>query len=101
MKNAVNREKYYKISIYRILFLIFLFSLSTCLVSEAKSFDYYYLNQAEAQKKVDECKKWEKNLSNKEKNLIMTAMFSGNTAGLSKNTINMLNECETAEKSIS
>lgn len=101
MKNAVNREKYYKISIYRILFLIFLFSLSICLVSEAKTFDYYYLNQAEAQKKVDECKKWKKNLSNKEKNLIMTAMFSGNTAGLSKNTINMLNECETAEKSIS
>ncbi len=28
----------------------------------------------------------------------MAAMFSGNTAGLSKNTINMLSECEKAEK---
>lgn len=53
MKNAVSREKYYKLSIYRILFFLFLFSLSICLVSEAKTFDYYYLNQAEAQKKAD------------------------------------------------
>ena len=101
MKNTVTHDKYYKISTGRILFLIFIFSLSICLVSEAKTFDYYYLNPAEAQKKVDECKKWEKNISDKEKNLIMAAMFSGNTAGLSKKTINMLNECENAEKSIS
>ena len=60
MKSAVNREKYYKISIYRILFLIFLFSLSICLVSEAKTFDYYYLNQAEAQKKVKSSRSTEK-----------------------------------------
>lgn len=60
MKNAVSREKYYKIFICRILFLIFLFSLSICLVSEAKTFDYYSLNQAEAQKKAAECKKWGK-----------------------------------------
>lgn len=101
MRNAVTDNKYYKISMGRILFFIFIFSLSICLVSEAKTFDYYYLNPAEAEQKVAECKKWEKNLSDKEKNLIMAAMFSGNTAGLPKNTINMLNECETAEKSIS
>lgn len=101
MKNTVTYDKYYKISTSRILFFIFIFSLSICLISEAKTFDYYYLNPAEAQKKVDECKKWEKNISDKEKNLIMAAMFSGNTAGLSKKTINMLNECEVAEKSIS
>lgn len=41
-----------------------------------------------------------KNINDKEKKLIMAAMFSGNTAGLLKNTINMLNECENAEKSI-
>ena len=73
------------------MFLIFLFSLSICLVSEAKTFDYYCLNQAEAQKKAAECKKWGKNINDKEKKLIMAAMFSGNTAGLLKNTINMLN----------
>lgn len=53
MKNAVSREKYYKLSIYRILFFLFLFSLSICLVSEAKTSDYYYLNQIKAQKKAD------------------------------------------------
>lgn len=30
----------------------------------------------------------------------MEAIFSGNTAGLLKNTINMLNQCEKAEQSI-
>lgn len=62
MKNAVNREKYYKISIYRILFLIFLFSLSICLVSEAKTFDYYYLNQAETAEKSISAKSFVKSV---------------------------------------
>lgn len=35
MKNTANRNKHYKISAGRILFLIFLFSISICLVYES------------------------------------------------------------------
>ena len=100
MKNLTNRNKVYKISAVKILFFIFIFSFSTCLVSEAKTYDYYFLNQAEAQKKVQECKKWEKSLSDKEKKIIMESLFSGNISKIPEKTRNMLNECDNAEKGI-
>ena len=52
MKSSVNSNKYYKPYTGKILFFIFVFLFSTCLISEAKTYDYYFLNQAEAQKKV-------------------------------------------------
>ena len=52
MKSSVNSNKYYKLYTGKILFFIFVFLFSTCLISEAKTYDYYFLNQAEAQKKV-------------------------------------------------
>ena len=100
MKSSVNSNKYYKPYTGKILFFIFVFLFSTCLISEAKTYDYYFLNQAEAQKKVQECKKWEKNLSDKEKRTIMESLFSGNISKIPKKTINMLNECDNAEKAI-
>ncbi|MCI6474826.1 MAG: hypothetical protein MSA07_03920 [Mucispirillum sp.] len=100
MKSSVNSNKYYKPYTGKILFFIFVFLFSTCLISEAKTYDYYFLNQAEAQKKVQECKKWEKDLSDKEKKTIMESLFSGNISKIPKKTINMLNECDNAEKAI-
>lgn len=100
MRNAVNYNKYYKISAGRILFLIFLLTLSMYLAAEAKTFDYYYVNQSEAQAKADECKKWENNLTEKEQEKIMQAIFSGNTSQLPAKTLNMLTECENASDAI-
>ncbi len=101
MKNSIiSYEKLQNNTAVKILFFIIIFSLSMCLVSEAKTVDYYFSNQQEAEKKVAECKKWEKNLSEKEQEKIMKAIFSGDKSILSAKTLNMLQECENAEEGI-
>lgn len=100
MKNTISYGKLKKNTIVEILVFTVIFLISICLAAEAKTVDYYFLNQKEAENKVAECRKWEKSLSEKEQEKIMKAIFSGDKSKLSAKTINMLQECENAEEGI-
>lgn len=78
------------------LFIISLILILASCSNTKKSEEYYFNNPKEAKKVIDDCKSWEQNLPDSEKDLISEHWYTGQANKLPKKIQEKINLCETA-----
>lgn len=79
-----------------LLILSLILLLTSCSNSNNKTEEYYFNNPDIAKKVIDECNKWEHDLSDEDKDLISEYWFTGKVQKLPKKIQEKLRTCETA-----
>lgn len=80
----------------KIVFMLSIILISASCSKTQKTEEYYFNNPDKAKKVIDDCTKWEKNLSDSDKELISEHWFTGQVHQLPKNIQEKLYTCETA-----